>query len=178
MKLGGRKKYMIGTVAAIVVLAGVVLAGSTKIDTSTDPTEPAPPAQVSDDGQFSLPSTDDQTVSVADYRGKGVLVEFGGTWCEVCEANLPVLKQAAADFADRYQMLYVDFSESAETVKRYDQEKDLAYPVLIDSDSKVANAFRVRGTPTFVFFDKAGKPVRQKIGFLTREEIEAWVRTL
>jgi len=109
---------------------------------------------------FSLPASDGRTVSLSDYVGKTVVVSYWASWCGPCKVELPELK----DFYKRYhhadsdfEVLAISVDEHRPDAERYASEERLPFPVLYDTDGKIAEAFSVEAIPTVFVIDKAGK---------------------
>ncbi|MBI3961263.1 MAG: TlpA family protein disulfide reductase [Deinococcus sp.] len=106
---------------------------------------------------FTLQTADGRTVSLADYRGRPVLVNFWGTWCTVCREEFPVFEQVYRRYRDQgFEILTVNIGESAAAVRQYAQDMGLSMPMLLDSDRAITQAYRVFGTPTNIIIDKNG----------------------
>ena len=114
------------------------------------PSSPAP--------AFSRPDLSHRTITLADYRGKVVLLNFWASWCAPCLTEMP---QFAA-WQTRYgphglQVLGVSMDDSAAPAERVVTRLKLSYPVLM-GDEKLGNAFGgVLGLPETFLIDQKGK---------------------
>ncbi len=104
---------------------------------------------------FQLPSLDGPAVSLADYRGRPVIVNFWATWCEPCKQEMPALQAEAASHPDLV-VLGVDNVESAVKVKPFVAQLGVSFPILLDQDGSVVERYQVVGLPTTYFVDRAG----------------------
>ncbi len=99
---------------------------------------------------FRLPTVAGKTVSLADYRGKTLVVNVWGTWCPPCREETPDLiatskkLTAAGDVA----FLGVDTTEAAPIVRAFVASKGVPYPQAIDADQTFAHAYDIRAFPT------------------------------
>jgi peroxiredoxin len=95
--------------------------------------------------------------SLADYRGRPVLLNFFATWCTPCRVEMPFL-QAAYDRheADGLVVLGVDVQESPEVVPPFLEELGLDFPVVLDRAGEVTRLYRVRSMPTTYLIDAEG----------------------
>jgi peroxiredoxin len=86
---------------------------------------------------------------LADYRGKVVLVSFWATWCEPCKTELPTIERLRSALAGKpFAVLAVQMGGSARTAQDTASDLDLHFPLLLDRDSKVTNAWNVNVLPT------------------------------
>jgi len=117
---------------------------------------------------FVLQDLSGQRVSLADYRGKKVLLHFFATWCGVCRLELPSLRSLANHLGpDEALLAIVEDSSDVEAVRRYAHEHDLDYRILLGSP-EVIRAYRVNVFPTNYFLNGDGSIDRSSVGLSTR----------
>lgn len=129
-----------------------------------DPALLAPPGQRPPSPQvgfpapdFSLAGVDGQMVRLSDLRGQPVVLNFWATWCPPCQAEMPALQALADDYTDPgVTVLGINQAETAPQVQAYVQGKGIDFPVVLDSDAAVSQAYRVRSLPTTFFIDRDG----------------------
>lgn len=113
---------------------------------------------------FVLNDTGGRKVSLADYHGQVVVLDFFATWCEPCRMLAPELKT----FYERYKnrgvaVIAISMDEGADAVKMVTAYKNafgLTYPVVID-DGQARKQYDVFSLPTTVIIDRDGR-VRSK----------------
>lgn len=123
--------------------------------------EPGQPAT-----DFSLPQRDGTTLSLADYRGKVLVLDFWASWCAPCRASFPWMRE----FYKEYQSKGVEILGISIDAKRADWEKaldaeKLPWKQVLDertdpyANSKVATIYHALAIPHFVVIDREGKIV-------------------
>lgn len=106
-----------------------------------------------------------QPWSLAQQRGKAVVLNFWASWCEPCRAELPSLELLDATLGPQGLIVVtVNFRETDAALKRFMDQMPLSLPVLRDADGLVSRAFGVRVFPTTVLIDKAGRARASVVG--------------
>lgn len=109
--------------------------------------------------QFTLNTLDGKPVALADLKGKPVLVNFWASWCPPCLAETPALIAAYNELKaenSNFEFVGIGTSDDKENLVKFATNNKIPYLVMDDSDSKVSDAFAVRGMPTTFFIDSAG----------------------
>lgn len=112
---------------------------------------------------FTLQDLDGNTVSLSDFAGQPVVLNFWASWCSPCAYEHPFLIEAAEAFPDvRFLgLLYGDTEEAARTFLRH---RGSAYPTLQDPAQRVAIDYGVAGVPETFFVDAEGMIVTKITG--------------
>ena len=114
---------------------------------------------------FTLSDLDGNNVSLSDFRGQGVLLNFWASWCGPCRAEMPYLQQIHEEWSYLgVVLLTVNLEESSATARDFAISNKLSFPVLLDTQAEVAREYGVSGIPTTLFIDKDGIIKERKVG--------------
>ena len=106
---------------------------------------------------FIIKELNGNTVSLEDYRGKIVFLNFWATWCPPCRAEMPSMEKLHIQFKNEdFAILAIDLQENAGKVKAFKQQYELSFPILLDSDGSVSAAYGVMSIPTTYLVDRNG----------------------
>ena len=106
---------------------------------------------------FTLPDLDGHPVSLHDYRGHPVWLNFWATWCPPCQVEMPEMETLYSQYKSRgLIILGVDVQESADTVRLFVTERHFDWQFLLDSNGLVARRYYMTGLPLHVFIDRSG----------------------
>lgn len=130
---------------------------------------------------FAVPALDGGNVSLADYSGKVVLLNFWATWCEPCKRELPALEQAHQTYGDQgLAIIGVNLTDDEQAqggsetqIRAFLDQYGVTYPIALDMEGEVTNAYRVFPLPTSFFIDPQGRIRYVHIGELTLEDVSA-----
>ena len=104
---------------------------------------------------------DGHRVSMADLKGRPVLINFWATWCTPCREELPMIESAYRAYRDQgFTVVAVDYKESADPVRKFWTDLHLEPPPILDPDGRIADAYGVglstTGLPVSVFVARDG----------------------
>ncbi|HHY71670.1 MAG TPA: thiol-disulfide oxidoreductase ResA [Bacillus bacterium] len=121
---------------------------------------------------FVLTDLNGNEVEFADYRGKGVFLNFWATWCKPCETEMPYMENQYNTYKDQgVEVLAVNVGESELSVRNFVERKGLTFPVVIDKKLEVFEAYGVDPLPTSFLINKDGEIIDIIIGTLKEETI-------
>lgn len=131
---------------------------------------------------FQLDNLDGQSVSISDFRGKPVLLNFWASWCPPCRSEMPFFQDTFTNkkwAEEGLVVLAIDIGESPSTVSKFVDKYGLTFPVLLDITQDVSLEYYVRAIPTSFFIDRDGIIREIKIGaFSGLPEIERTLKKI
>ena len=115
---------------------------------------------------FTFPGLDGKKVSLADYKGKVVLLNIWATWCAPCVAEMPSMEKLYQELKNEdFEILAVSVDESgAEAVNPFMKKHKLDFPVLLDTKGDIKTLYQATGIPESFIIDKDGIIVEKIIG--------------
>ncbi|HMO57707.1 MAG TPA: redoxin domain-containing protein [Roseiflexaceae bacterium] len=125
---------------------------------------------------IALPGLDGETIRFSDLRGRVVLVNFWGTWCEPCKEETPALQNAYEALRDDGLVIVgvnLHRQEPDEAaIRAFAEQYNVSYPIALDVDGEAARLFQISPIPTSYFIDPAGDIRYVRVGTLTYDEVE------
>jgi len=120
---------------------------------------------------FTLPDLKGKEVSLKDYRGKVVFLNFWATWCEPCKREMPLLERTAAA-TPTMAFLEVDLDEDGETIRAFFDELGLVHLVpLLDVGLETSRRYGLASVPSTYFVDAGGTIRHMRIGEMDEAEL-------
>jgi peroxiredoxin len=130
--------------------------------------------------EFSLRSVDGKKVSLSDYKGKAVLINFWATWCAPCKIEMPWLVSLRTQYApEGFEILGVNADDAGTPrtkLAKFGQEQGLNYPLLVGDDAMSRKYGGVEFLPTSYFVGRDGKIVAETAGLVSKSEVEASIK--
>lgn len=128
---------------------------------------------------FSLATLDGSSLSLANYRGKAVLLNFWATWCEPCRTEIP----AFITLQDKYgpqglQILGISMDDDQAPVKKFRDEFHVSYPIVMGNAAVGESYGGVLGLPITFLIDRNGRIYAKHIGAVDVTKIEAEIKHL
>ena len=129
-------------------------------------TEVATPSETQDPErkmapEFTIYDRNGKIVTLADFRGKPVVICFWASWRDDCIQQMPILQAAYDDYKDSVHFLMINMPdgnrETREKADAFIQERGYTFPVYYDTDSVAAINYNVQSVPSIYFIDDEGK---------------------
>ena len=146
----------VGAILGLIVVVGAAVVFASRF--GTDPTLGPSPLIGKPAPAVAVTSIDDSSIiTLADYAGSVVVVNFWAPWCVPCRAEHAVLMAAATEYASAgVVILGIAYESDLDDVFAFLDELGWAYPVAMDDRSRAAINFGVRGVPETFFIDRNG----------------------
>lgn len=129
---------------------------------------------------FSLKDLDSKKVSLSDFRGKVVLINFFATWCPPCRMEIPELVKIYHQNKKK-GLVVLGISLDTQVVpfmlKSFAKQMKIPYPILIGTE-EIVEKFQVSGVPTTFVITKEGKPYKRFDGLVPNEFLEGALKEL
>ncbi len=125
---------------------------------------------------FTLESLDGTEVSLSDYRGQVVLVNFWATWCPPCKAEIPDLEAAyQAHGQDGLVILGIDVEDPPHLIESFLADVEMSYPILLDRTGRISREYRAPGLPMTLLLDREGVIEVRHAGILSAEQLAEYL---
>lgn len=177
---------LLGLAAAVLLFGGKLLGGETLVFDQV-PSANTGVQQASGTGlapqvgdtavDFTLLDLDENNVTLSQFQGQPVIINFWATWCAPCRVEMPELQQAFLDYADdELVILALDQDEAPHAVRSffYDQF-GLTFTPLLDDDATVSDIYAANNLPTTYFVNASGTITAIHRGILSREQIDGYL---
>lgn len=125
---------------------------------------------------FSGELLDGSMMSLEDYRGKIVVVNFWATWCPPCIKEMPALQEMHDAYPD-VEVLGINMGESRDRVEEFLELRNISFPVLIDNGRELERLYNVVVKPSTFVVGPDGRIVDKKLGPITVEEFRKRLET-
>ncbi|SES85301.1 Thiol-disulfide isomerase or thioredoxin [Nitrosomonas marina] len=126
---------------------------------------------------FQFKDTDGKVHTLADYKGRWVIVNFWATWCPPCLEEIPDL---IALYEDRKDVMVIgvamEFTDPA-VVMEFARSLEITYPTVLGNRRMASQLDDISLLPSTYFFDPEGRPAARQRGIVTRESIEDFINT-
>ena len=147
--------------------------------------EPAvtPEPALEQTADFTVLDEEGNSVSLSDYFGKPIIVNFWATWCPPCRAELPYFDAAAEAYAGEIRFLMVDltdgYNDTVESATAFAREENAySFPLFFDVEFSAAEAYRINAIPVTLFIRADGSLMHQQIGSMDEASLQRLIDQL
>ncbi|WNF35749.1 TlpA disulfide reductase family protein [Bacillaceae bacterium IKA-2] len=125
---------------------------------------------------FQLLNSNGEKLTLSNYRGKKVIINFFATWCGPCQEEMPVFVELDR-ITDNQKLIILGVNMTKEEknpnqVREFAEHFQVEYEVLYDGEGKVMKDYQLIGIPTTIFIDEKGKIVERFNGILTMDMLK------
>jgi peroxiredoxin len=118
---------------------------------------------------FKLDTLSGEPITLSELKGKKVIVNFWATWCPPCKEEMPVMQEFHAKYGKDVELLAINIDPQY-NVKEYQKSLGLTFPILLDTDDKINNAYDILTVPTTFIINEQGIITHKQIGAITNIE--------
>src|SRR6202162_2711693 len=185
-----RKTVLVSiAVLAVIVIAAHYADKATRLPHQTAAAaKPAHPSGGAPAPDVTLKDLDGKDVSIAQYKGKIVLVNFWATWCEPCKLEIPWLIEMQQKYgAKGFTVLGVAMDDEGRSVvapfvqkERFDLDhgqSQMNYPIVIGNDAAADKFGGLLGYPTSVLIGRDGRVIKRITGLISPDEISKTIES-
>ncbi|WP_100407145.1 thiol-disulfide oxidoreductase ResA [Bacillus solitudinis] len=137
-------------------------------------------AQAGNDSvNFVLKDLEGERIELNDLQGKGVFLNFWGTYCPPCEKEMPYMESLYSEYKEKgVEIVAVNVNEPELTVQRFVERYSLSFPVVIDKGMKVSDAYGISPLPTTILIDEQGTIVHVHKGGMTEQMVKDFMEKI
>ena len=165
-----------------VVVGGAVVAAALiwKGPSSDRPTETSVGGGRRPAAEFRLGRLDDpnRVVSLADFRGRPLVLNFWASWCGPCRKEMPAFESVARELEGRVEFLGVNAQDTRPGALDLVAKTGVRYPSVVDSGGTLMAAYGLRGLPNTAFISAEGELLDLHVGELDATDLRATIRRL
>ncbi len=128
---------------------------------------------------FSFITFDGRHVALADYAGRGVVLNFWASWCVPCRAEMPYFDKVARTTQGKgVAFVGLALLDDEPSSRAFLNEIGISYPTGPDPNNEIARSYQVIGLPTTVFIRPDGTVARKWPGPISEEQLQEFIRDI
>ncbi|NQV30512.1 MAG: TlpA family protein disulfide reductase [Candidatus Marinimicrobia bacterium] len=153
-------KIIASSAAILFVIFGLLMIGTTSVEAQEAP-------------NFTLTDLNGEKVSLSDFKGKVIIVDFWATWCGPCKMEIPSFIQLQEKYQDDVVILGISLDQGGpKTVVPFAKKMNINYPIVYGDGSVVQAYGGVRGIPTTFVIDRDFNIQRKYVGYTDHKVFE------
>ena len=175
---------LIVTLLVLVIVIGGGMLLYRNLGENIDLGDAIPSQPISEDAApgFTVVDADGNEVSLKDFRGKGVVVNFWASWCGPCKSEMPHFQAAYEEYGEDVHFLMVNlstaFGDTRADAEKILEENGYTFPVYYDDMAECAYAYGISGVPVTVFIDADGMIASSKTGMISEADLQRRILTI
>lgn len=120
-----------------------------------------------------------ETVRLSDYEGKGVMLNFWGTWCAPCEAEMPYMQSLYPEYKEKgVEIIAVSLDATEFVIDKFAEKHNLTFPIPHDTKGQVRDLYKIGPIPSTFFISPEGEIIDVVEGALTLERLEGYLKQI
>ncbi|MFD1850526.1 thiol-disulfide oxidoreductase ResA [Oceanobacillus bengalensis] len=120
-----------------------------------------------------------ETVRLSDFEGKGVMLNFWGTWCKPCEAEMPYMESLYPEYKEKgVEIIAVSLDNTELVVDNFIDKYNLTFPIPFDRTEEIRDLYKVGPIPSSFFINPEGEIVEVVDGALSLERLEGYLQAI
>ncbi len=127
---------------------------------------------------FSVTDKDGNTVSLSNFFGKPIVVNFWATWCSPCKMEMPHFEDAYFAYGEDIHFLMVNVGDSRDDAYKFGEKNNYTFPIYHDSNYSASMAYSVTSIPATLFINKNGELVHTQIGTMNKMMLETHIANI
>ena len=170
IRLAVRHKIVTAVTAIFVVAAVAVSLATSGGGPAADPVAPG----------FTLNSltVPGQHITLSQYQGKPLIVNFWASWCPPCQQETPLLARWYSDQHGHVILVGLDENDSASSALKFARAKGITYPIGVDPQLAAAGAYGVVALPQTFFLNAQHRIVDHVLGAVTQADLDKGLRLM
>ena len=136
------------------------------------------PALAQEEGELAIDFsgielTRGDTITLSDYRGRVVFVDFWASWCLPCLLSLPAYEKIRNELGtEQFEIIAINVDENTEDGLEFLEDNPVSYPVIADPEGEIGIPYKVRSLPVSYLIDQQGEVVASYRSFSPGDEVE------
>ncbi len=191
-----KKKFIILAAAAVLLFAAAIFAynnlsaGFDESENSSSESSSSQQESASEEGEeekliapeFTVYTAEGEPVSLSDFAGKPVIINFWATWCGFCKQEMPDFDKVFKEYGDKVEFMMINVtdgdSETVEKAKGYIEEEDYSFPVYYDTELSATMAYGAYSLPATGLITPSGIFAGGQMGAMSEEDLIAAIEYL
>ena len=128
---------------------------------------------------FDVYDGDANKLSLSDFRGRPVILNFWATWCPPCKAEMPHFENAFKEYGGEIEFMMVNLTDGSrdtvDGVKEFIREQGYTFPVYYDTTYSASVAYGVSSIPATVFINADGTVFTAATGALSEATLQKYI---
>ena len=129
--------------------------------------------------EFALKDSSDNTVSLKDYRGKVILLDFWATWCEGCKEEIPWFSEFERKYAAKgFTVVGISLDDGGwKVVRPFIKKAEVPYRIVLGDDA-TAKKYKIENMPDAFLIDRHGQIAATYVGLVDKDNVETNIQAV